>query len=116
MDGPDLLTRATTTRPDRPIFVVLAKHEFEAWLLAAAESIRGKRGLPEDLTAPAEPESIRGAKEWLRDHMPPNRAYSSTTDQPALAALFDMQMARRADSFDKFYREVTTLLHGLMRG
>jgi hypothetical protein len=113
-EGPGLLARARQTRPNRLISVVLAKQEFETWILAAAESVRDERGLPSDLDAPADPESIRGAKEWLRHHMPANRAYSSTTDQPALAALLDIQMARLADSFDKFYREVTTLLRGLM--
>ena len=57
-----------------------------------------------------------GAKEWLGDRMAPNQAYSPTTDQPALTQLFDVQMARRTSSFDKFYREVTTLLKTLMRG
>ena len=42
--------------------------------------------------------------------MPPQRPYDETTDQPALTALFDMSMARRADSFDKCYREIVKLL------
>ena len=44
-DGPDLLRRASAARRDLPISVVLAKREFEAWFLAAAESQRGCRGL-----------------------------------------------------------------------
>lgn len=112
-EGPALLARARQTRPDTPIAVVLAKQEFEAWFLAAAESLRGKRGLSDTLTAPADPEAIRGAKEWLRKQMPLNRAYAETTDQPALTATFDLQMARRADSFDKFYRDVTAILLAL---
>src|SRR5262249_6062139 len=43
--GPELLARAQKTRPDIPIRVVLAKREFEAWFLASAESLRGRRGL-----------------------------------------------------------------------
>jgi Domain of unknown function (DUF4276) len=45
LDGPALLKRAATARPDLPVSVVLAKREFEAWFLAAAESLRGQRGL-----------------------------------------------------------------------
>jgi len=45
-DGPKLLMRALSVHKDLPIAVVLAKQEFEAWFLAAAESLRGKRGLP----------------------------------------------------------------------
>jgi len=69
-----------------------------------------------DLSAPAAPEEIRGAKEWLSNQMPPTRGYSSTTDQPALAAVVDIESARRADSFDKFYREVVALVKTLSEG
>jgi hypothetical protein len=37
--------------------------------------------------------------------------YSSVPDQPALAATFDMDLARqRSDSFDKCWREIERLL------
>lgn len=110
LDGPALLNRAAKTRPNLPVSVVLAKREFEAWFLAAAESLRGKRGLPDDLTGPPDPEAIRGAKEWLQDRMPHGKGYAESADQPALTAVFDLTAARRADSFDKCHREVTRLL------
>jgi hypothetical protein len=109
-EGPALLKRAREARCDLPISVVLAKKEYETWFIAAAESLRGKRGLAQDLSCDHAPEDIRGAKEWLSNHMPTGRPYSATTDQPALTALFDLDLARRADSFDKCYREVTALL------
>ncbi len=112
-EGPLLLRRAVATRSDMPIVVVFAKREFEAWFLAAAESLRGKFGLPGDLESPAHPESIRGAKEWLTEKMPLGRAYAETTDQPAFAAVFDMGAARRADSFDKCYRDIKNMLEQL---
>jgi hypothetical protein len=112
-ESPMLLKRALATRGDVPIAVVFAKREFEAWFLAAVESLRGKFGLPGDLEPPAYPESIRGAKEWLTDKMPPGRAYAETTDQPAFAAVFDMNTARRADSFDKCYRDIKNMLEQL---
>jgi len=111
--GPKLLGRARRARSDVPLSVVVAKHEFENWFLAAAESLRGKRGLPNDLTSPADPESIRGAKEWLGAHMDPGRSYSPVLDQPALAFHLDLQAARQAKSFDKCYREVVRLLEEL---
>lgn len=94
---------------------MLANKEYEAWFIAAAESLRGKRGLAADLTAAPNPENIRGAKEWLSDHMPRNRPYNPTLDQPALTSVFDMEAARRADSFDKCYREIVRLLTVLGR-
>jgi hypothetical protein len=112
-DGPMLLKRSVAARGDLPIAVVLAKREFEAWFLAAADSLRGKFGLPGDLESPAYPESIRGAKEWLTEKMPPGRAYAETADQPTFTAIFDMNSARRADSFDKCYRDIRSMLEQL---
>jgi hypothetical protein len=109
-DAPVWLERARLARPDMEISLVMANKEYEAWFIAAAESLRGRRGLAADLTAAPNPESIRGAKEWLSDHMPRNRPYNPTIDQPALTTVFDMQAARRADSFDKCYREIVRLL------
>ena len=114
-EGPELLLRATNARSDLPISVVMAKREYEAWFLAAAESLRGQRGLPADLTGPQNPECIRAAKEWLADRMPQGQTYSESSDQPAFTALFDMNAARRVDSFDKCYREIVRLLN-LLRG
>ncbi len=114
-DGPALLQRAMKARSDLPVSVVLAKREFEAWFLAAAESLRGQRGLPYDLTGPPDPEAIRGAKEWLEARMPHGQSYAESSDQPALTAVFDMNAARRADSFDKCHREVVRLLTKLLQ-
>jgi hypothetical protein len=109
--GPQLLGRARKTRSNLPISVVLAKREFEAWFLASAESLRGKRGLPDNLTPPPDPEAIRGAKEWIARHMTQGNTYSETLDQPALTALFDPnQAAARSDSFEKCLREISALL------
>jgi hypothetical protein len=105
--APVLLSRATATANGRwPVGVVLAKSEFESWFIAAAESIAGHSGLAPDLCAPADPESIRDAKGWLQKAMPPGRKYSETVDQASLAAKFDLNVARRAPSFDKMYREI----------
>ena len=113
--GPALLHRASQARSDLPIAVVLAKYEFEAWFLSAAESLRGKRGLEDDIHPPNDPEAIRGAKEWLSQRMENRRTYRETQDQPALTALFDIEQARRADSFDKCYRDIVRLLDELQQ-
>jgi hypothetical protein len=114
--GPALLRRASQARSDLPIAVVLAKHEFEAWFLAAAESLRGQSGLGDDMHPPNDPEAIRGAKEWLSNQMEGSRTYRETRDQPTLAALFDIEQARQADSFDKCYRDIVRLLSELRDG
>lgn len=116
--APDLLARARKARSDIPVGVVLAKHEFEAWFLAAIESLGGQRGLRDQLPPVPNSESIRDAKRFLTRNMPGSQAYSETADQPAMSALFDIQLARtRSDSFDKCCREVRRLFEeGLGRG
>ena len=108
--APRLLLRAQTARSDMPIALVLANKEYEAWFLAAAESLRGKRGLYETLQPPNDPEAISGAKEWLTKHMNRGHTYKPTVDQAALTSLFDLQAARTCRSFDKLYRDIERLL------
>ena len=79
--GATLLRRARAARPDLLIEVVLAKCEYEAWFIAAADSPRGTSNAA---NVPPDPESIRGAKEWLRARM--SGPYSPTADQAALTA------------------------------
>jgi hypothetical protein len=72
--------------------------------------LAGCRNLPDQLVAPPDPEGIRGAKEWLSARMA-GHPYKATTDQAALATVFDMKTARRSSpSFDKFWREVERLM------
>jgi hypothetical protein len=111
--GPELLARSVAQRSDVRISVVLAKREYEAWFLAAASSVSGKRGLSSELHGPDDPEEVRGAKEWLRRRMTLGATYAPTQDQPALTAVFDLSAARAASpSFDRCHREVTRLLLG----
>lgn len=113
-EGPVLLKRAQQARGDVPISVILAKKEYEAWFLASAESLQGKRTLANDLTRSPTPEEIRDAKGWLTARMPLGISYAETTDQAVMTVLFDMTAARRrADSFDKCYREIDSMLRKL---
>lgn len=109
--APQLLARAAAASPGRDIRAVLAKTEYEAWFLAAAGSLAGRRGLDETLAPPDNPEAIQDAKGWLSARMPLGRRYRETLDQVALTATFDMAVARRlSPSFDKLWRDVSGLL------
>lgn len=112
--GPDLLQRAQAIRSDIPFAVVLAKHEYESWFLAAARSLRGIGGLPLDLDPPADPEGRSGAKEWLEGRLTAGR-YIGQKHQPELTEVFDFAQAARADSFQKCLREVRWLLNSLAK-
>lgn len=108
------LRRAREAHGDLSFGVVLPKREYEAWFLAAASSLRGCRGLPEDLEPPDNPEAVRGAKEWLAGRMD-SASYSEVRDQAALTARFDLTEARHSSSFDKCFREVTRLIEEISR-
>lgn len=109
--GPELQARASKSRPDLGVAVVLAHREYEAWFLAAAESLGGRRSLRHDLAPPAEPEEVRDAKGWLSRQMPSALRYS-TQDQVALTSVFDLKLAqRRSRSFRKLWKEIENILH-----
>jgi len=98
--GPRLLADAQTVHAGIKYVVALAHREYETWFLAAANSLRGCAGLPEQLIRPGNPEGIRGAKEWLGTHMPVS--YDPIIHQARLTARFDLHEARAIPSFDRF--------------
>jgi hypothetical protein len=107
--GPELVSSATALAPTLPIAIVLAEREFEAWFLAAAESLAGTHGLETPLEAPPDPSRVRDAKGWLGQRM--NRSYSPVIHQPKFAALFDLELAAaRSSSFEKLRRELVRLV------
>lgn len=113
--GPQLLARAVPAARGSEVSVVLAKHEFEAWLIAAAESLRGRRGLADDIEAMEDPEGRRDAKGWLSERIHGGR-YREVTDQPALTAVFDLEAAHaRSRSFRKLCKEVARLADVISR-
>jgi hypothetical protein len=100
-----ILARATQIIPHHRVSVVLANREFEAWFIAASASIHGSRGFSVALGERPDAESVRGAKEWLKERMT-NRRYSEIIDQPAFSALIDLEQARaNSRSFRKLCSE-----------
>ena len=111
----DLATHLQACRSDCTSIVVMPDREYEAWFLAAAESLRGQRGLRDDLTAPPNPEGIRGAKEWLVERAAGAKRYGEVADQAALTELFDMTAARaNSPSFARAYAEIERLIRELV--
>jgi hypothetical protein len=100
-------------RPDVPTRMVFAHREFETWFIASAQSLRGQFGLSEDFAIPkGGPESKRGAKEWLHQHMADG--YVETVHQKELARLFSLAEARVVPSFAKLERDVIGLITTLL--
>jgi hypothetical protein len=107
--APELLARAQRARADKEISLVLAHHEYEAWFLASASSLKGCCRLSDNIEDHPTPEAVQDCKGWLEASMPPTSKYSETADQAALTAVFDLTLARRAASFDKPYRDFERL-------
>lgn len=106
--GPALLARAQSVRKDVRFLVSLAYREFETWFIAAADSLRGKFGLPEDLLRPERFESIRDAKGWLGKHMP--NGYDPLRHQHLMAKAIDLDQARSAKSLDRLALRLPLIL------
>lgn len=91
--------------PHRNLSVVLANREFEAWFIAGALSLAGQRGFTPPQNMSRQPESIRGAKEWMGANMAGGK-YRETMDQPAFSARVDLQMVcEHSRSFRKLCSE-----------
>jgi len=106
----NLNIRCRTSHSDVRVSIVIAKREYEAWFLASAKSLAGKNGLVEPLDPPEDPESVRGAKEWLTSNMSAGQAYSPTRHQATYSAALGLAEAREARSFRKFEKELGRLL------
>jgi hypothetical protein len=106
--GPVLLQRAQAVRANVNIFVALAYREYETWFVAAARSLRGRRGLPQDLDPPQIAEGIRDAKGWLSARM--NAAYDPVIHQLEFTKEFDLKEARANRSFDRLYCRIRSFL------
>lgn len=106
--GQQIYQRAQQYVPHRRLSVVLANREFEAWFIAAAQSLRGVRGFSVATDERVEAEIPRNAKGWMRAHMQEG-SYSEILDQPAFAARIDLQQAfDNSRSFRKLCKEWKT--------
>lgn len=113
--GDDLLNEVRPLAAGLPVAVVMAEREFEAWFVAAAPSLIGKKGLVPGVLSPEHPDAVRDPKGWLTATMAdPDQTYSPTADQARFTEQFDMQMAReRSPSFDRCYREIERLIRAV---
>jgi hypothetical protein len=111
--APQLLQRARAIRRDADIACVLAKRELENWFKAAAASLAGVSGLPDDLSVPPDPEAGSGDA-WLTRQMQRQsrrRKYTKPGDAVELARRMDLRQCRsNSPSFDKLCRELESRL------
>ena len=91
-----------------PTEVVIAWREYEAWFLAAVDSLRPHPAVSDNARIPADPEGKRNAKlELERLTM---ESYRETLHQAKFSALIDLKMARaNSRSFRRMVHAVTML-------
>ena len=106
--APTLRTWAREEAGPIPCEVVIAKHEYEAWFLAALDSL----GLAGGTSPPRDPEAVRGAKEKLESFMP-QESYVEKVDQPRFTAHLDMAAACRCRSFRQMVTAFGRLAEGM---
>ena len=109
--GPKVQGWATAAASGLPCEVVLPHREYEAWFLAAIESLRTHDLIRTDAAPHPDPERPRGAKEQLRRRTTKGLAYSPTAHQAGLSASFSLELAyRRSRSFRKLTSSFGSLL------
>lgn len=88
--------------------VVIAWREYEAWFLAAADSLRSHPAVRHDAIPPANPEGKRDAKHELEKLMV--ESYKETLHQAKFSALIDLAQAKQnSRSFRRLVHAVELL-------
>ena len=101
-DAAPLAQVAKSVAHEIPCELVVALKEYESWLLAGIEGIRGQCGIPVNAVCPLNHDVVRDAKGALSDLMPSGSPYSPIAHQTALTNRFDLGLAhQRSRSFRK---------------
>ncbi len=97
-----------------PVQIVCAYREYESWLLASLNTIKGRHGIPNTVALSGDPEAIVNPKRWLGDQMPSGQAYKETTHQASLSRGIDLDLAsRNSRSFRRLCHALEQLLSAI---
>ena len=89
--------------------IAVAVREYEAWFLAALESLGESRAIKRGARFDADPEQPRNAKKQLELHM--TESYRETLHQPKFSALMDLDLLRRrSPSYGRFEDDLAAAL------
>ena len=104
--GASITDRVKQIDPGIRVAVVLANREYEAWFVAAAKSLNGRRGFAFEATNNIfDAEARRDAKGWIRERMT-SGVYRETSDQAAFSAVLSLDEAHdNSRSFRKLCAE-----------
>lgn len=89
----ELAGRALACNLPYPLAVVVARCEYEAWLLASASEMKDRLPRADRVKVPADLEGVRNPKSLLTEMMGPGRAHKETIDQARLSAKLNLSLA-----------------------
>lgn len=107
-----LLAKAASLRPNWPFKVAFMVKEYETLFLADETATRSVlTRLSENDPFPANPETVRAAKEWLSRRLPSGMAYKEMVHQVKITNALDLGRLRNSSaSFAHFERSVLALV------
>jgi hypothetical protein len=112
-----LAQRINGIHPSKPVVVVVARWEYEAWLLASLETAGQAIGLPAGIVYDGDVESVRSAKSWINQRLPPGRKYSETRDQVSMTASLDFgRVESRSPSFRRLKHALEEVVDAYLEG
>jgi hypothetical protein len=111
-----LATRIQAMHPTKPVAIVVARWEYEAWFLASLETVGTVVGVPEGTIYEGNVESERSAKGWIGRRFPPGQKYSETRDQTRMTAYLDLGLAaHRSRSFRRLGHTLEQLVDAYLK-
>jgi len=111
-----LAGRIQAMHPTKPVAVVVARWEYEAWFLTSLETVGRVVGVPKGTTFEGDVETERSAKGWIERRLPPGRKYSETLDQVRMTAYLDLESAtQRSRSFKRLKHALEQLVDAYLQ-
>ena len=117
-----LALRIRTIGCRKPTVIVAAAKEYESWFLASCGTLTGieHRGvtlLPKKLVFTGDPDSKRGAKEWINKQLPRNTCYKETVHQLLFTRKISHQVAAtNSRSFRRMLSAIDKLREAIANG
>ena len=112
-----LACRVQAIHPFRPVAIIVARWEYEAWFLASLETAGPAVGMPADTVYRGDVESERSANGWIEKRLPPDRKYFETHDQAAMTQQLDLErVTRRSRSFRRLRHALEQLIDAYLQG
>lgn len=107
-----LYKKADAIHSGWPFKVSFMVKEFETLFLSDPDATRGVlKEISKSVSFPKNPETIRGAKEWLSKSMPSGYAYKETVHQAKLSAAVNLDCLRKSSpSYRHFEKSILNLV------